>query len=113
MIVQKLNRKTKDRLEKGIKYFSILSALMGMKLTPKQIELLSFTAFRGTITPLPARQEFVEIFDSSLDSIENLKGQLAKKFLLIKTNGMYRLPPTLELDFSDDIVLQIKLLNGE
>jgi len=113
MVVQKLNRNIKDRIEKGMRYFAILSALMGWKLTRRQIELLSFTALRGTITPLPARQEFVEIFNSSLDSIENLKGQLAKIGLLIKTNGMYRLDPTLDLDFSDDIVLQIKLLNGE
>jgi hypothetical protein len=109
MIVQKLNREIKGKIELAIRYYAILSALNNLRLTPKQLELLAFTAFRGTITPQPAREEFAQMFNSSADSVENLKGQLVKKGLLIKQNGMYKVRPEIDLGFDQDVVLQIKL----
>ena len=109
VVVQKLMKEVKTEVEVGIKYYSLLSALNDLKLSKKQIELLAFTAVRGTITPLPAKQEFVKMFRSSIHSLENIKGKLVKRGLIIKDGDMYRVNPVIALDFSKDLILKIRI----
>lgn len=109
VVVQRLIKKVKNELEVGIKYYSVLSALNSWKLTKRQTELLAFTSIRGTITPLAARQEFVKIFKSSMHSLENIKGKLIAKGLIVEDGDMYRVHPAIALDFSKDIILKITI----
>lgn len=108
--VQKIGNDVDGDLNLAVKYYSILSVIYDLELPTRQIELLAFTAVRGTITPLPARQEFVKLFNSSLNTIENMKGKLYKKGLLIKVKDMYKVNPNISPDFSNDsLVLQLSL----
>lgn len=110
VIVQKIEKELPSDLDRAIKYFKLLLLMNDLKLPPKHIELLAFAAVRGTITSPAARAEFVELFDSSLASLENIKGKLAKSGWLVEIDKKYRVNPDLGLDFSKDIVVQVKLL---
>ena len=101
-----------DRMGKAFKYYSLISILHSYNLTKKQIQLLSFTAIRGTITPPQARKDFQAQFKCPEASINNLKSQLTKKGLLIKDNGQHRVWPKIKPDFSLDIILQTHM-NGQ
>lgn len=113
MIIQRIAKEYKTSLEKAIVYYESLLSLNGIKLRNKELQLLAFTGVRGTITPLSAREEFVKLFDSSLNSIENMKGILVKKGLLIKEGEMYKVLPAISLDFNEPITLVIRMNNGE
>lgn len=109
VLVQKLAKHYDKKLDTAIAYYSLLSTLQELNLQRREIELLAFTAVRGTITPPAARREFTERFGSSLATIENVKGKLIRKDLLRKTGDMYRVNPAIALDFSRPIVMQINL----
>lgn len=109
VVIQTLQKNHEIALDKAITYYSVLCTLNNIKLQKRQLELLAFTAIRGTITPQSAREEFAKLFDTSLDTIENLKGQLTKMGLLINDNKMYRVNPEIMLDFSKPIFLIINL----
>lgn len=111
IIVQKLRKIVPSDIDKAIKYYSILSVLNNLDLTHKQVELLAFTSVRGTITSLSARREFVEIFDSSLASLENIKMKLKRMGWLVEVDRRYHVNPKASLDFSKDIMLQINLIS--
>lgn len=108
--VQKIIRKELELIDVAIKYYSILSILQNLALTVRQIQLLSFTAIRGTITPLPAREDFVKLFSSSLPSVENMKGKLHKKGLFVLVKDMYKVNPQILPDFSqNDFIFHINI----
>lgn len=110
VVVQKLFRNEDSPINLSIRYFSVISMLFGWELTRKEIELLAFTAVRGTITPIPARDEFMNLFGSSKNSIENIKGSLYRKNLLVKVDRKYKVNSQFaSLDFSKDLILQIDL----
>lgn len=113
VIVQRLEKKLGSDLAKAVAYYSILACLNKLSLTERQIELLAFTSIRGTITNPSARKEFIELFDSSLASLENLKGKLVKAGWLIKVDNKYRIHSSLTMDFTKDVILQIKLKGNE
>lgn len=108
----KIVKKYDKPVYRAIAYYSVLFTLNDIKLTRKELELLAFIAVRGTITPASARDEFIAQFGSSKASIENIKGSLVRKKMLIRKNRMYRINPTLALDFEKRIVLQINLNNN-
>lgn len=109
VIVQKIHKAVESDVEKAIKFYSVLFALNNIKLPYKQLCLLAFTAAKGSITSPSARKEFVETFDSSLASLENMKQELVKSGLLVQIDRKYKVSPLLALDFSKDIMLQINL----
>lgn len=107
--VQKLAKSYEKPIERAIVYYSMISSLNRLKLQKREIELLAFTAIRGTITPLSAREEFVKQFGSSLATIENMKSKLFKAGLMVKDGDMYRVDPSLHLEFDKPIILRIDL----
>jgi heme oxygenase len=109
VVLQKLAKSYDKHLDKAIAYYGLLSTLNDLNLQRREIELLAFTAVRGTITPPAARREFIRQFGSSLATIENLKGKLIRKNLLNKIGDMYRVNPAISLDFTRPIVMQINL----
>lgn len=113
VIVQKIRKEVASDVEKAIKYYSVLLAFNEVKLPQKQLYLLAFTAARGSITSPAARKEFVEMFDSSLASLENMKQKLVKAGFLVQSEMKYRINPRIVLDFSKDIQLQINLVGRE
>lgn len=113
VIVQKVQKIVSSDLQRAIKYYSLICTLNNLKLSPKQIELLSFVAVKGGIASPAARREFVNTFDSSLASMENIKHKLVKKGALVEIDKKYKVNPQIALDFSKDIVLQINLLSAD
>ena len=109
VVAQKFLKEFKTELDKAVKYYTLLVALNNFKLSNRHIQLLAFTAVRGTITPISAREEFVKIFGSSLQSVENLKGYLVQQGLFIKQGEMFKVLPAIDLDFSKEVVIQINL----
>lgn len=115
VVIQKLNKSEPTPIELAIRYFTIIAAITNTHLTPKQIELLAWTAVKGTISSGGSVSEFVAHFKSSKGTLENLKHSLVKKGFIIKTDGKYRVVPSLSLNFSSRVILQINLTspNGD
>lgn len=111
--VQKIHTLEGDPFERAVKYYSILSILNHLGLTEMQINLLSFTAIRGTISSGGAKKLFVDRFDSSISSIGNCIFTLKKKGYLVK-NSANRIivHPQLMMNFDNPIILQITM-NGQ
>ena len=109
ILVQKLKFEDDDLLTKAIRYYDFFFSIYGKKLPKRELELFSFTSVRGTITPMSARNEFIQKFKSSKASIENIKGKLIKKGLLIFVDKKYRVNPKFQIDFTKDIIIRLDL----
>src|SRR5277367_5760466 len=109
LIIQKIEKNCVTDIELAIKYYTVLFNLNNLYPTIKEIELLAFTAIRGTISSSGARREFVERFTSSPASMENIKCRLVKKGWLVKIDGKTKINPILVLDLTGDVIIQIKL----
>lgn len=114
--IQKIQRNERELIDIAVKYYSIMSTLNDLNIPARQIQLLAFTAIRGTITPMSAREEFVKMFSSSLNSLENMKGILYKRKLLVIQNRMYKVNPSILPDFTQDkyiFQISINLMNED
>lgn len=109
VVIQKLFRKDDSPISLAIRYFSIISVLFNLGLAKKEVELLAFIAVKGTISYSSIREEFIQMFSSSKNSVENMKGKLYRKKLLIKIDRKYKINPSFGLDFTKDLILQINL----
>jgi hypothetical protein len=113
-IVQKIKKQEETALNLAIKYYSIISLINDIKLSRRQIELLAFTAIRGTISSLSAKTEFSNSFNSSIATVNNLISQLSGLGLLEQFQGKYRVRHEINLNFSErDIDLNILLIKKQ
>ena len=115
IIAQKFRRSFVNKLNKAIAFYSVISSFNSLNLTKKQIELLAYTHIRGTISSLSAKQDFVDTFGSSIDSINNMISKLYKKKLLYKVGdtGKIKVAPIFsKIDFDNpEIVIILTILN--
>ena len=111
MIVQRFKRKEKDVFNTALKYYSILFSINGINVTEREIQLVSFIAVNGSISYKHVKDEFCKEFNTSNATINNLVSGLKKLGILIKDDGKVKILPTIQLDFSKNIVLQITLEN--
>lgn len=101
-------------IDVGVKYFSIISIINNLKLNNRQIELLAFVNIKGTISPKTFRDEFVTLFKSSTNTLNNLISQLQRKKLLVKDdNGKIRINNSLKVSLTTGIILLIKINNND
>lgn len=112
-IVQKLSRKEPSVLEMAQRYYSIISAVNGLNLTKRELQLLAFTALKGNMSYANIRREFCELFDSSEPTINNMISKLKRSRLLIKEGSKIKVNPVISLDFSKDVMLGIKLTSDD
>jgi hypothetical protein len=110
MDVQSINKDC-DSLEKGMTYYTIISIVLNLELTPREIELLSFTNKRGNISSITAKNAYINIFGSSLATVNNMISKLRKRGLLVKDNKKIVVNSKMSPDLDSKIVLQISL-NG-
>jgi hypothetical protein len=94
-------------------YYSILSAINNLKLTEREIQLISFTAIKGNITYANVREEFCKTYNSTSPSINNIISKLKRVGIFIKENGKVKVNPIITIDFNKDLTLDIKLVHGE
>jgi len=111
--IQVLRKNFKEPLEKALRYYSILSAWNKLGLSTRQIQLLAYTAIRGTISSLSSKAEFSKLFSSSPATINNMISELSQSGLLVKVNGKYKVNKAIDLDFSKDLVVAFKLFAAE
>lgn len=107
MIVQKLNSSIEESLQLAEKYYGIISALNSLNLTPREIQLISFTAVKGSVSYKPVRDEFCEKYNTSAPTVNNIISKLKKKHVLIKDNGKIKVHPVISLDFKNDVKVEI------
>jgi hypothetical protein len=113
MIIQKLKRSIDTDIELAMLYYSILSAINSLKLTEREIQLISFTAIKGNITYANVREEFCRTYNSTSPSINNIISKLKRVGIFIKENGKVKVNPIIVIDFTKDITLEIKLVHGQ
>lgn len=109
VVVQKLKKEYNGSLEVAIQYVTIISAFNSLHLTKREIQLLAFTALKGNISSGGKKDEFISIFGSSIATIGNIIHKLGKKKLLQHIEGKTKIHPSLQLDFSKDIILQLHI----
>lgn len=107
--VQKLGGYVESDIALAEKYYSFLSTLNGLGLATREIELIAFTAVRGNITYGNVRLEFCERYGTTMATINNMVCKLKKMKILIKEKGMVKVNPQIDLNFNNDVVLQIQL----
>ena len=112
-IVQKLGKEYDDKYELAQKYYAVLSALNNLKLTEREIQLIAYTAIKGTITYANARNEFCAKYNTTTATINNIVSKLKRVGIFIKEDGKVKVNPVIVLDFDKHINLFIQLQHEE
>ena len=106
-VIVKTIKKTYDsKIKAGITWFKFISAINDIKLTPRELQLLSFINYRGTISSTSSKKDFCTAFNSSVGTISNITARLLKKKLLVKEKSKIKLHPALRVDFSSNFVVR-------
>ena len=112
-IVQKLKLVRDDSFLLAEKYYSILSAINNLKFTQREIQLIAFTAISGNMSYKHIREEFCKKHDTTSATINNIISKLKRMGVLVKDGSKIKVNPVILLNFSNDVMLDIKLLHGE
>ena len=114
MTIQKLEKSSSNRLELAQQYYALISALNNLYLTEREIQLIAFSAVRGSVSFATVREDFCTIYKSSFPTINNMVSKLKTKGILIKQGKQIVVNPRIALDFSKPLILQITLtVNNE
>jgi hypothetical protein len=90
----------------------LLSAVNNLGLTPREIQLIAFTAIKGNISYANIRAEFCEKYKSSPPTINNMISKLKKIGVFVKDGTKVKVNPIIVLNFDKDITLQINVVHG-
>jgi hypothetical protein len=112
-VVQKLAMQHSDKYKLAQKYYSLISALNNLKLTEREIQLVAYTAIKGTITYANARTEFCQMYNTTTATINNIVSKLKKVGIFIKEDSKVKVNPVIVLDFDKHINLFIQLEHEE
>lgn len=110
--VQRMRFSSQDNYALAERYYALVSALNNMKLTQREIQLMAFTAVRGNMSFANIRDEFCKKFDTTSPTINNIISKLKKLGVLTKVNGKVKMNPILQLNFVNDVTLEIRLKHG-
>lgn len=111
-ILQKMKKQEETQYSLAERYYTILSAVNGLNLTTREIQLVAFTAIKGNISYANIRQEFCESYKTTGPTINNIISKLKKIGVLVKDGTKVKVNPVIILDFAKDVVLEIKLTHG-
>ena len=107
--IQKLEKLTQDNFSTAQSYYAILSTLNNLQLTEREIQLIAFSAIRGSISYATVREEFCTKYNSSFPTVNNIVSKLKRSHIFIKQGKYIVVNPAIALDFSKPLVLQITL----
>ncbi len=111
IIKQILNKKIEDDFMLAEKYYAFIAIVNNLSLTPRDLQLIAFTAVRGNMTYGNVRNDFCEKFKTTSATIGNIICKLAKLKILVKEKGIIKVNPIIALDFSKDLRLEINLIH--
>lgn len=112
MIKQLIQKDMPNRFELIKRYLSVLFATNDIHVTKRELDILTVTAIRGSISTVGAKRLALTKFDISSSSLSNTISNLLRKKLLVKgEDGKTRIiePLRLPYDNMDSINLNIKL----
>ena len=112
-IIQELKNSLGDEYAVAQKYYSILSAINNLGLTKREIELVAFTAVKGTISYANARTQFCEKYKTTTATINNIVSKLKKVGIFVKDSGKVKVNPVIVIDFKKNLNLVIRILHDE
>jgi hypothetical protein len=113
IIVQRFLRKVEDDYAMAEKYYSVLSTINDLKLTTREVQLVAFTAIRGNISYSSIREDFCKRHNSTSPTINNIISKLKKVGVLVKDGSKIKVNPVINLNFSNNITLEVKLEHNE
>jgi DNA-binding MarR family transcriptional regulator len=105
-LIKTIRKSFEDKIQAGIMWFKFIASVNGIKLAPRELELLAFINYRGTISSTSSKEEFCKMFDSSNGTITNMSARLLKMKLLVKEKSKTKLHPSLRVDFDKDFVVR-------
>lgn len=108
-IVQKIRVPVEDIYSKAEKYYEVLSAINGIGLTTREIQLVAFTAISGNLSYANFRKDFCKKYKTTPPTINNIISKLRKIGILIKENGKIKVNPLIVVNFERQLVLQINI----
>lgn len=111
-ILQTLKHSSEDVYALAEKYYSIISTVNNLRLTPREIQLVAFTAIKGNISYNNTKEEFCVKHNTTIATINNIMFKLRKIGVLVKAGKKVKVNPVIVLDFEKDITLEIKLIHG-
>lgn len=111
-ILQKLRRVEVDDYQMAERYYTILSAINNLKLTQRELQLISFTAIRGNISYANIRKDFCEKYGTTNPSINNIISRMKKLGILVKDGSKVKVNSQILLNFENDITLEVRLVHG-
>lgn len=111
-IVQKWKRNETQVWDVAYKYYALLSVVNGLNLTPRKLQLVTFTALKGNISYSTYRKEFIETYQTSSATINNMISELKELKVLVKDAGKIKVNPALLLNFENNLIIQISLNHG-
>jgi hypothetical protein len=112
-VVQQLQTVLRDEYSVAEKYYSILSAINNLGLTKREIELVAFTAVKGSISYANHRSEFCERYSTTTATINNIVSKLKKSSVFVKEDGKIKVNPIIVVNFKKNLNLVIKIKHEE
>lgn len=106
VLVKTIQKSFDDKIQAGLTWFKFICAVNDIKLAPRELELLAFINYRGTISSSSAKEEFIKIFDSSEGTVTNMTSRLLRRKLLVKEKSKTKINPALRVDFDHDFVVR-------
>jgi len=106
VIVKTIKKSFNNKIKAGVTWFKFIAAINDIRLTPRELELLAFINFRGTISSIQSKEEFCKIFESSPATVSNMTAKLLKQKLLVKEKSKVKVNPALKVDFSNNFVVR-------
>jgi hypothetical protein len=110
VVVKTINKSFSNKIKAGITWFKLIAALNDIKLTPRELELLAFINYRGTISSLQAKEEFCRVFGSSIATISNMTKKTSNLWtskLLVRINSKIKINPAIRVDFDSQFVARL------
>lgn len=113
MVIQKLQKSLDDEYAIAQQYYSILSAINNLGLTKREIELVAYTAVKGTISYANVRTQFCERYNTTTATINNIVSKLKKIGIFVKESGKVKVNPVIVVDFQKNLNLVIRIAHNE
>jgi hypothetical protein len=107
VVVKTINKSFSNKIKAGITWFKLIAALNDIKLTPRELELLAFINYRGTISSLQAKEEFCRVFGSSIATISNMTKKTSNLWTSKLLNSKIKINPAIRVDFDSQFVARL------
>lgn len=107
IVVKTMFKSYEDKIKAGISWYNFIAGINNIKLAKREIQLLSFINYRGTISSLSSKDEFCKLFKSSSATISNMVSKLTKLKLLVKVQSKIRINPSIKIDFDKRLFVRL------